>query len=784
MIMRKFIYAVFAVLAGIQFFGCSKSGKIEKPQTVLTGFARENIEAINNRACSLSEDSQILSVDTTKIDTNGFRDMLKIKRGLLKPDTRYMLNMTVEVSEAENKAYLHTLIRDTLNFKDGTDVLRSNLSQSPLKYVERIKFKTPPNNSDYTLLICAYKKLKAKVSNLSIVEDDSIAFKPMFENPKKYRLERASLPKGAKEFEVEQPNNSAGEVVEAKKFGIVPERKVTQESLNKAFAYCRDVKASKLVFEKNAVYKMDGDAMFPVTNLADFTLDGNGATFVFLKKKKPNFWVANNLRTKICNLKVDWDWSVDPLASIVRIENVDRQNDFVDFKFVDYEKFPYAPEYVRCATLTAWDASLKSVGVEDVRGFNYDMFLGRHPRPKFEWLNGNTIRFYGNSKQESAKVGNMFRMQHYYYDMNNMIMLDNRHLTLSDFTVLSCAGHAFVMSGKQKYTFFERVKIVVPENGPKRVITCTADHFHIASSCGYIKLEGCDFSRGADDCINFHDNSSYGIRKDENSIVSRHSYGAVGDRIEFRNDDYSPLRFEAKIAAKKPAGSGKTEIVFDSPIPASKNGNYIIFNREYDTRNIIVRNCHFHDNRARGILVLARDVTIENCRFTRNEMGAIKLETGYTLNIWCEGYGVDNVLIRNNFFDSANVLGVANWSYERDVFIGAYLKQDPSFAQTGYPILKNILFEKNTFKDTFGLVAAIGSAQNVVFAENTFINKTPRKNPRNYRNGFFAMSSSDIKIVNNRFVESPFTPKTGVWYDKTDTKNIVVEGNALVVEKR
>ncbi|MFR6033186.1 MAG: right-handed parallel beta-helix repeat-containing protein [Bacilli bacterium] len=40
-----------------------------------------------------------------------------------------------------------------------------------------------------------------------------------------------------------------------------------------------------------------------------------------------------------------------------------------------------------------------------------------------------------------------------------------------------------------------------------------------------------------------------------------------------------------------------------------------------------MRNCYFHDNRARGILILARDVTIENCKFRHNEMGAIKIET-------------------------------------------------------------------------------------------------------------------------------------------------------------
>lgn len=193
----------------------------------------------------------------------------------------------------------------------------------------------------------------------------------------------------------------------------------------------------------------------------------------------------------------------------------------------------------------------------------------------------------------------------------------------------------------------------------------------------------------------------------------------------------------------------------------------------------MVKNSYFHHNRARGILVLARDVTIENCKFKRNEMGSIKIETGFTENIWCEGFGVDNVLVKNNTFESCNQMGRTRWSYEYDVFIGTYLKSDPSDAQTPYPILKNILFEGNLFKDNYGMAALIGSAQNVVFADNVFANETPRKNPQPYRNGFFITSSADVKILDNKFTKSEMTPRLGVWYDKSDTKNIVVSGNKV-----
>ena len=96
-----------------------------------------------------------------------------------------------------------------------------------------------------------------------------------------------------------------------------------------------------------------------------------------------------------------------------------------------------------------------------------------------------------------------------------------------------------------------------------------------------------------------------------------------------------------------------------------------------------------------------------------------------------------------------------------------------------YPIISNILFENNTFKDTFGLISFIASSGNVIFKDNLFENPTPRKNPLPYRGAFFVTSSSNTKIVNNTYVKSPNVPNPGVYADD-DVKNITVAGNRVV----
>lgn len=58
-------------------------------------------------------------------------------------------------------------------------------------------------------------------------------------------------------------------------------------------------------------------------------------------------------------------------------------------------------------------------------------------------------------------------------------------------------------------------------------------------------------------------------------------------------------------------------------------------------------------------------------------------------NISGDGFGVDNVLVKNNTFESCNQMGRTRWSYEFDVFIGTYLKSDPSDAQPLQRQLRN-----------------------------------------------------------------------------------------------
>ena len=734
---------------------------------------------VDARFVQVAENKKSFTFDTAKA-TNPWTPIFTFNAGLLKPKCEYTISFNAEVS---GDGFVHFFGYNPTNRIPSAYAFAENATVNTGRTSKiKVSFIAPENADVFEIAFHTYQKVNGKISDFKIEEGLNCKAIPIAKNKRPFKVERSTLPTGAKEFDVDQPNNPQGEVVEAKRFGIVPNTPLNVKLVNDAIDYCRKNKASKLIFEKNATYHF-GDGTMNVVHLQDFIFDGNGSTFIFLKKAGTSFNVRNNLRVRVENLNVDWDWAKDPLASIVKIKNIGNRGKgedfYIDYEFIHYKKHPKYNQYCRAAVLSCWDMKEESVGIERGNTLYYHFILGKHKKTKQEWVSENVLRMYGSHDSPNVKVGQYYRMQHYYYDINHMYVAHNNHLTLRNYTVWSHAGHSFVIIG-DKYVHFDKVRIIRRENMPERCISVTADHLHVAMSRGFIKLENCDFSQGADDCINFHDISSYGTKNASNSLISRHNYAEDGNDIEFRKSNYAPTGLIAKRTGSKRLPDGRWEIFFDKELPTTKDNQFIIFNKTVDTHNIIVRNCYFHHNRARGILVLARDVTIENCTFKRNEMGAIKLETGYTTNIWCEGYGVNNVVIRNNTFDTCNPLGVQTMGYERDIFIGTYLRHDPSKEQTTYPILKNILFENNTFKDTFGMVATIGSAGNITFLNNTFINETERQFPLAYRGGFYITHSSNVKIINNKFVESKNTPNIEVKYEKDSTKNLVVRGNKII----
>lgn len=791
-----FLWGVLFFFFTVLLAGCSTESA---PEEKVIADSFNSVKVVGKRS-AISADGVL------HVDSKGAKDFLRAAQtaaGLFEPGKSYLIKFKCRIDSAEDGAFfLFTARSDSLGpLRDlgTTTVARARDFQD----VE-MQISIPEGVNDYSLKFSTKGSLSGVLKDLKITQGTGLDFYPFAESQREYCGEIGKTATGCPDFNVELPaGNPNAPVVNAADFGATENNLKFCDAMNAAVAHCRKIGARKLVLPKG-VYHLYNSGPITFEGLKDFEFDGGGSTFIFLRDKGlakmkglDASKISNNFqdgacvkiseceRVKVGNFNIDWDWAADPLGSIVRVENVCASpgGEYIDYKFVDYDNFPRRD--LRVANLSSYDPVSNLIGVEGGATLGYEFYKGKNI-PKMEWLSGNVLRVWHSHYSRRAKVGDFYRMQHYYYDGAGVLTHQNRHLTLSKVNVYSCRGHAFVVSGTQQYWQYLDCSIKPPEGAKARAITCTADHLHVVNSRGYMKLIGCDFMLGADDCINVHDCTGYAVRKSDFSLETRNVRGIkmfkVGDPIELRDDDFSPSGFTGKIKSVKPidASKGVHEIVFADKIPQPNGEGFIMFNHYYSSGNILLRNCKFHSNRARGIIIQCPNVTVENCVIKNNEMAGMRIVTGYTPNLWSEGFGVDNLLVRGCVFESTNRTDVKADGFARDIHIGIYRTTGERTGQTMYPIMSNITFEKNTFKNAYGLVAFITSSGNVVFRENIIINDIPRKKPLPYRGSFLVKASTDTAIVNNIIVESKYAPNPGVYAEADTVKGLKIGGNKIV----
>jgi len=612
-------------------------------------------------------------------------------------------------------------------------------------------------------------------------------FIPATADAKPYDGKLGRLPTGCAEFEVNLPSPKSEIVVNAADFGLNENIENAATVINNALAHCKKVGASKLVIAKG-VYKIYENTPINIVAFKDFTFDGGGSTFVYRKDSAPNFYIAECLRVKLCNFNVDYDWQTQPLASIVEVVGLDKSKESptIDFKFVDYREHAYYKKPMMFTALTAYDPEAKSVGIFARRPIYGKVASMLDEIVKYEWLSPNVVRcrFKNDDMPKRAEVGWFYRAQHFYYQCDCFSMLSNTHLTFADINVYSCKGCFMRVNGTQKYWQVVNVNLAPPKGDVRRCITSTADGIHIGRSCGYFKLVGCDISYGADDGVNIHDCTEFVVRVNDHTVRINRPTSAkyIGEDsvFEFRHWDYAPTNFTAKLKEKKKTGN-TFELVFEEKLPDDLGKGFVLFDRKYGSKNFLAKNCKFHRNRARGILILTDNVTIENCVFERIDSGAMKIETGHA-DVWSEGYGVNNMVVRNCTFIQPNLFGGSNQGIIRDISMNMYIFKDNSMAVKAYPMLRNILFENNKFIDQIGTVAFLGACDNVIFRNNEIVNESKLKTQSNVRGGFFTMYSKNVKIVNNTYRDSQYLSSPGVAYDPETTENVIAAGNRIVSE--
>ncbi len=621
---------------------------------------------------------------------------------------------------------------------------------------------------------------------------------------------------GCPEFTIDRPRPHGGKVVRAVDFGFSPAHSNNAASISRAVAFAKEIGADRLELAPGVYRCHDAEGVI-VSGTKDLLIDGKGACLVFYRKsiaRDVPYWLVeistdygsfrllNNERLEIRDLKVDWDWEIDPLAERVRLldVHVDEKQDcsYWEFEFIDYKTHPVYPRPLPIQTLADLSEELTADGRVQFAATGACRYFstqeGSHGM-KMEWLSGNRARFYpgvrptatgtyvhpdydksafkpGASRNREIvergyrlKSGALYRLGHYYVGKNCFDMCSNHHLTLDNVTVHSCRGDAFHIEGDQHHWQLLQVAVWPPEDpakaggGPRlRSMTTTLDVMHIGCSKGWSKLIGFKCTLNQDDHANFHDRFS-AVRK-TGVAEARITQGRgnayfrveVGDELEFRRQDMTAAGFSARVTAVV----NDEYLRFDRDLPdcfAAEDA--FVFNRARGTDNIYVKDC-LYDNCWGRFLMLGHNVTFENCTWRNGIASAVLVQEGLNYGYWAEGFGAGNVVFRACRFEALQKFNRASFAgVVQDLFVGAnlmnYYKElvrppDPS-------IISGVLVENCRFVNPRGAVWHVRNGENLVFRNNT-IDLTPSDpNGLAYRGSVLVEKATrSVTVSGNRLI--------------------------------
>lgn len=715
--------------------------------------------------------------------SQGFNHIVVTAPGKLKAGHEYTAIIHYEVVTAPAFPNYFFMFGRSRQLGTEHDVWRDWLGEPGVKGVAMLPL-TIQEGADWAVYVGCKGPAQILIDSFEVVEGLGYTFVPAVPGPaaavKPAALAARPLPTGSVPFTIEPPRLPQVPVtVSATDFGLTPDPATGRVSdavaaanltaLKKALAACRHKQASLLNIP-TGVYRFAGKESVPFDDLTDLTLDGNGSEFIFetLHTGTAVVSVGHDTRCVIKNLVIDWDWSVIPLGSMCKVVAVSPDKLQADLAFPDL-----APAEVEQLKTAPWQQMFPM----DPATFRLTSLLRLPVAPrKFETLAPGTLRVTFKAPVPLV-AGQVYCIRHMYYEMGAFRVGDVHHLLFDNVSIYSVPGMGWVTRGDADHWGLHNCRIV-RRPGTRRPFSTSADGFHVLESQGCLLVDGCEFSGSGDDSINIHDNIAEGVHRDADralTLVANTKFRmkvAVGDTLELRHADFAPLGFSTKVTGVTFVGNA-TKLTVADPLPATLLEQTIVLNKRYDTANVRIVHCRFHDTGGRGILLGASNATVEDNVFDHTRAVAIQLHTEIVGTLWAEGHGCANVVIRGNQFLDANT---------QCKFDGAviYARSNIPAGSTGYPLFHDVLIEGNRFVNCPGPAVSLASCQDFTVINNTLENNAGVTGASALSAAVVAELSSDIVVSGNRWKAGSPSAKPGVVYDPATCRGVVAPGNAVV----
>ncbi len=357
-------------------------------------------------------------------------------------------------------------------------------------------------------------------------------------------------------------------------------------------------------------------------------------------------------------------------------------------------------------------------------------------------------------------------------------------VTLEGITVYSCPNMVFSEGNGEGGNIYRNCK-VVRRPGTKRLIASNADVFHSIKARKGPLIEGCEFSYACDDFVNIHSYFSLVLEaKSKKELIVVPFYRddiAEGCSLSFYERKTAKPVAKAKILKAAPLNDPATiraakEIPERIKAMGEKAGDFVsgrvypflveldaevdagaldyFSSSERIARGSIVRNNHFHDGFARGVIMRSEDFLIEGNLLERIGCSSIIVFTEQYC--WEGPYSKNGLIARNRVIDSNTRLDGLLWNSGFQGAISVWADAGNQAYGKGIVTHSNIDIAGNEIASPAASAIFVANAKDVKISgnkiERPFSSKLPfeaRQDLRDAAYSIFLTESEDIACEGN-----------------------------------
>ncbi len=527
------------------------------------------------------------------------------------------------------------------------------------------------------------------------------------------------------------PKNHNGPALHAKDFGF----SVNASALENALALgrlsqaLREKKASSVAFEAGAYFVQLGGNLpgLLLSELKDFTLQGNGARLYFRDSLKPGsanalLTISNCESVLVKDFTIGWDTEYQGLAYVAKVSKLTSSS--VEFEIVSGGKL-HTNLTIRGGR--EWDLKIGNRSPKGFApGFTKPARIISETQLIFEELPKTKIEL---------GMASLLKVAHHASVWGVALLGKNDHLTFERFSILGVPNTA--MNGYSKHLWIKDCVLA-----PAKDTESLASEDGFMTTADYFVFERNRVSYTADDVMNFTGGQlgtflGGGVLPDgENSMIADklQHYASkdaifVGAEFFLADESYEPSAWRSRIKSfewqlgyypETSKARNRCKLVFEDPVPdLSKTSNQFFFLMQ-DSKNkggYLIRDNVISNTLCHGIWAGNGPGLIENNSFYQTAYPAIGLMMLTRWKRWFKGFYPEGVIIRGNTLEHCNTA----LRKPADLYVMTGW-DDSEFKSSPYPAVRHVIIESNVIRNSSQSALAVMGVSNVSILNNRILN--------------------------------------------------------------